>query len=137
MSYRSGLPQLEGELFLTDGGIETTLIFHQGLDLPAFAAFVLLRDEAGTDELRRYYAPYLELARDQGVGLVLESPTWRASPRWAEELGVTPQELDELNRKAIALMEELREQAAGVTVISGCVEWYSCASSGVSCEDGL
>jgi S-methylmethionine-dependent homocysteine/selenocysteine methylase len=121
MSYRSGLPQLEGELFLTDGGIETTLIFHQGLELPAFAAFVLLRDEAGTDELRRYYAPYLELARDEGVGLVLESPTWRASPRWAEELGVEPQELDELNRKAIALMEELRDEAAGVAVISGCV----------------
>ena len=87
MSYRSGLPQLGDELFLTDGGIETTLIFHQGLDLPAFAAFVLLRDEAGTDELRSYYAPYLELAREQGTGFVLESPTWRASPRWAAELG--------------------------------------------------
>ena len=87
MSYRSGLPQLGGELFLTDGGIETTLIFHHGLDLPAFAAFVLLRDEAGTDELRRYYAPYLELAREAGAGFVLESPTWRASPRWAGELG--------------------------------------------------
>jgi S-methylmethionine-dependent homocysteine/selenocysteine methylase len=115
------LPQLEGGLFLTDGGIETTLIFHQGLELPAFAAFVLLRDEAGTDELRRYYAPYLELAREQGVGLVLESPTWRASPRWAAELGVSEQELDDLNRRAIALMEELRDEAGGVAVISGCV----------------
>ena len=121
MSHRPGLPQLGGELFLTDGGIETTLIFHHGLELPAFAAFVLLRDEAGTDELRRYYAPYLELAREAGVGLVLESPTWRASPRWAAELGVSERELDELNRKAIALMEELRGEAAGTVVISGCV----------------
>ena len=121
MSYRSGLPQLGDELFLTDGGIETTLIFHHGLDLPAFAAFVLLRDEAGTDELRRYYAPYLELAREAGAGFVLESPTWRASPRWAAELGVSEQELDELNRKAIALMEELRGEAAGAAVISGCI----------------
>jgi S-methylmethionine-dependent homocysteine/selenocysteine methylase len=121
VSYRSGLPQLGDELFLSDGGIETTLIFHHGLDLPAFAAFVLLRDEAGTDELRRYYAPYLELAREAGVGFVLESPTWRASPRWAAELGVSEQELDELNRKAIALMEELRGEAAGTAVISGCV----------------
>ena len=110
MSYRSGLPQLGDELFLTDGGIETTLIFHQGLDLPAFAAFVLLRDEAGTDELRRYYAPYLELAREHGTGFVLESPTWRASPRWAAELGVSEEELDALNRSAIALMEELRDE---------------------------
>ena len=121
MSYRSGLPQLEGDLFLTDGGIETTLIFHHGLELPAFAAFVLLRDEAGKDELRRYYAPYLQLARELGAGFVLESPTWRASPRWAAELGVPEQELDELNRKAIALMEELRGEAAGPVVISGCI----------------
>src|SRR5918999_5696812 len=101
MSYRSGLPQLDGDLFLTDGGLETTLIFHRGLDLPAFAAFVLLADEDGTAELRRYYAPYVELARDQGLGLVLESPTWRASPRWAAELGYDEQRLDALNRRAI------------------------------------
>ena len=119
MSYRSGLPQLGRELFLTDGGIETTLIFHHGLDLPAFASFVLLRDEAGTDELRRYYAPYLELAREAGAGFVLESPTWRASPRWAGELGVSERELDELNRRAIALMEDLRGEATGTVVISG------------------
>jgi S-methylmethionine-dependent homocysteine/selenocysteine methylase len=121
MSYRSGLPQLEGDLFLTDGGIETTLIFHRGLDLPAFAAFVLLADEAGTDELRRYYAPYVELARERGVGLVLETPTWRASPRWAAELGYDEDALDQLNRKAIALMEELRDGAGVTAVISGCV----------------
>ena len=121
MSYRSGLPQLGDELFLTDGGIETTLIFHQGLDLPAFAAFVLLRDETGTDELRSYYAPYLELARERGTGFVLESPTWRASPRWAAELDVSTEELDALNRRAIALMEELRESAGVPAVISGCI----------------
>jgi S-methylmethionine-dependent homocysteine/selenocysteine methylase len=115
------LPQLEGGLFLTDGGIETTLIFHQGLELPAFAAFVLLADEAGTGELRRYYAPYVELARDQGVGLVLESPTWRASPRWGAELGYDEAQLDEVNRKAIALMEELRDAAGLTAVISGCI----------------
>jgi S-methylmethionine-dependent homocysteine/selenocysteine methylase len=121
MGYRSGLPQLEGDLFLTDGGIETTLIFHQGLDLPAFAAFVLLKDERGTDELRRYYEPYLELAAAEGVGFVLESPTWRASPRWAAELGVSEQELDELNRMAIGLMAELRDAAEVPAVISGCI----------------
>ena len=121
MSYRSALPQLGDELFLTDGGIETTLIFHKGLDLPAFAAFVLLRDEAGTDELRSYYTPYLELARERGSGFVLEAPTWRASPRWAAELGLSGEELDALNRKAIALMEELRDGAGVPAVISGCI----------------
>jgi S-methylmethionine-dependent homocysteine/selenocysteine methylase len=124
MGYRDALPQLDGGLFVTDGGIETTLIFHQGFDLPAFAAFVLLEDDDGTDQLRRYYAPYVDIARERGAGLVLESPTWRASPRWAAELGVSGARLDRLNRKAIALMEELRAGAdtgGAPVVISGCV----------------
>ena len=124
MRYRSRLPQLEGGLFLTDGGLETTLVFHEGFDLPAFAAFDLLKDDEGTTTLRRYYEPFAALARDQRLGFVLESPTWRASPRWATELGYAEQELDQLNRKAIALMEALREEyeADGApVVISGCI----------------
>jgi S-methylmethionine-dependent homocysteine/selenocysteine methylase len=124
MTYRDHLPQLEGRLFLTDGGIETTLIFHDGLDLPLFAAFDLLKDDAGTDALRSYYEPYAKIAAESGAGLVLESPTWRASPRWAKELGYSAEELDGLNRKAIALMEEIRERYGSPEtpiVISGCV----------------
>jgi homocysteine S-methyltransferase len=108
MKYRHHLPQLDGGLFLTDGGIETTLIFHEGLDLPLFAAFDLLTDDEGTEALRRYFEPYAELARGHGLGFVLESPTWRASPRWGAELGYSNEQLADLNRKAIALMEELR-----------------------------
>jgi S-methylmethionine-dependent homocysteine/selenocysteine methylase len=124
MSYRAALPQLDGDVFLTDGGIETTLIFHRGLDLPLFAAFGLLKDEEGREAIRRYYEPYLELAGERGLGFVLETPTWRASPRWGGELGYSPEELDDVNRKAIGLMEELREryEAEGAPiVISGCI----------------
>jgi S-methylmethionine-dependent homocysteine/selenocysteine methylase len=104
------LPQIAGDrLFLTDGGLETTLIFHQGLDLPYFAAFTLLEDEAGTEALRRYYEPYLAIAREQGAGIVLDSATWRASRDWAERLGYSPDELAEANRRAVALIEDLRE----------------------------
>ena len=121
--YRERLPQLDGGLYLSDGGIETTLIFHHGLDLPEFAAFDLLKDDEGTEQLRLYYAPYALIARERGLGLVLESPTWRANPGWAEKIGYPPAELDALNRKAIALMEELRAEYAGTApiVISGCV----------------
>jgi S-methylmethionine-dependent homocysteine/selenocysteine methylase len=124
MTYRDHLPQLGGDLFLTDGGIETVLIFHDGLDLPLFAAFDLLKDEQGTERLRSYYAPYVALARERGLGFVLESPTWRASPRWAGELGYDREQLDRLNRKAIALLEEVRgeaEEGDPPIVISGCV----------------
>jgi S-methylmethionine-dependent homocysteine/selenocysteine methylase len=127
MRYRDDLPQLEGELFLTDGGLETTLIFHQGIDLPEFAAFDLLNSTEGTEILRRYYRPYLDIAREHGTGFVLESPTWRASPGWAAKLGYSEAQLDELNRKAIALMEEIRREEDDAAaerrpiVISGCI----------------
>jgi len=122
--HRQSLPQLGGELFLTDGGIETTLIFHEGLDLPLFAAFALLEDESGTAALREYFAPYVAIAAERGAGLILESPTWRASPRWAGELGYSAEQLDDLNRRAIALMESIRDSAgtsAPPIVISGCI----------------
>jgi S-methylmethionine-dependent homocysteine/selenocysteine methylase len=124
MTYRDHLPQLAGDVFLTDGGIETVLIFHEGLDLPSFAAFDLLKDASGTERLRGYYAPYLALAREQGLGFVLESPTWRASPRWAAPLGYDAEQLDAVNRTAIALLQEIRDahQDGGAPiVISGCV----------------
>ena len=121
---RGALPQLGGELFLTDGGIETTLIYHRGHDLPEFAAFDLLKDDEGTEELRRYFEPYLDLAKKYGAGFVLEGPTWRASPRWAAEIGYGPEDLDRMNRKAIALLAQLRDQYqddVSPIVISGCI----------------
>ena len=87
--YRNALPQLDGRLFLTDGGIETTLIFHEGVDLPYFAAFHLLRQLAGREMLLRYYERYIAIAKADGLGFILESPTWRASCDWGEKLGYT------------------------------------------------
>jgi S-methylmethionine-dependent homocysteine/selenocysteine methylase len=126
MGYRDHLPQLDGQTFLTDGGIETVLIFDEGLELPSFAAFDLLKDDSGTDALRRYYAPYVELAASRGLGFVAESPTWRASTRWGNELGYGRIALARFNERAIALMEELRSDHP-LVVISGCIG---------SCDDG-
>ena len=120
MRYRDHLPQLDGQAFLTDGGIETVLIFHEGFELPAFAAFDLLKDDYGTAALRRYYLPFVELAASRGLGFIAESPTWRASPRWAQQLGYSASELALANRRAIALMEELRS-IHPLVVISGCI----------------
>ena len=122
--YRDALPQLAGVPFLTDGGIETTLIFHDGLDLPHFAAYDLFTRDGGDEALRRYFEPYAAIARDRGVGLVLETPTWRANPDWAERLGHSLTELDALNRRGVGLLEELRagyETDATPIVISGCI----------------
>lgn len=117
------LPQRDRP-FLTDAGLETDLIFNREIDLPCFASIVLLRDESGRDELRHYFRRYLSLAARHEVGMVLESPTWRASPDWALPLGLTVAELDALNRGAIALLHELREEFAGSgipIVVSACM----------------
>jgi homocysteine S-methyltransferase len=106
--YRQHLPQLDGALFLTDGGLETTLIFHDGLDLPHFAAFDLLKDEAGIETLRRYYERYTRIARQRNLGFVLETPTWRANPDWAGKLGYDRAALADANRKAVGLLLEIR-----------------------------
>src|SRR5262249_14193842 len=122
--YSQHLPQLKGDLFLTDGGIETTLMFHSGLDLPFFAAFHLLKDESRTEALRGYFARHAAIAQQHGAGFILESATWRASSDWGDKLGYSRRALDEANRKAIALLYELRldlETDRAPMVISGCV----------------
>ena len=122
--YRDSLPQLDGRLFLTDGGIETTLIFREGLDLPLFAAFDLLKSAAGEAALRRYFEGYAALARRLGAGVILESATWRANPDWGARLGYSREALAEANRKAIRLLEDVRngiDEGKTPAVISGCI----------------
>jgi S-methylmethionine-dependent homocysteine/selenocysteine methylase len=124
MRYRSHLPQLSGDLFLTDGGIETTLIFREGLELPYFAAFDLLKDETGTAALRRYFQTYAEMARHYGIGCVLESATWRASADWGAKLGYDAAAIAEINRRAIYILHAVRreyETEKSKMVISGCI----------------
>jgi S-methylmethionine-dependent homocysteine/selenocysteine methylase len=118
------LPQLGARLFATDGGIETTLIFLEGLELPDFAAFDLLRRPGGEAALGTYFRTYARIAQRHGVGLILESATWRASRDWAERLGYTRRELAAANRRAIELLEELRAEFQSErtrVVVSGCV----------------
>ena len=122
--HPNALPQLGGDLFLTDGGIETTLIFQEGLELPDFAAFHLLKDSKGEAALRKYFRTYAEIAKRFGTGLVLESATWRANADWGKRLGYTREALAHANRKAIRLLEEIRSELANekiAVVISGCL----------------
>jgi len=122
--YRDALPQLASEVFLTDTGLETTLIFHDGYDLPHFAAITLLQDKAGREHLDRYFLEHAQVAAQWGVGFILESVTWRASADWGHLLGYTPAALAEANRMAIAQLVDLRsrlEEGGRDIVVSGCI----------------
>ena len=120
--YRSNLPQMKGGDFLTDGGMETVLIFQEGVDLPHFASFPLLDSAGGRAHLTKYYENYLAIASKQGVGFVLDSATWRASPDWGAVLGYSPEALKATQIASIALLEELRakwENPASPIVLNG------------------
>ncbi len=122
--YRSALPQLGRDFFMTDGGIETTLIFLDGHDLPYFAAFHLLKTSEGEQVLRKYFRTYGELAKKLNVGLILETATWRANPDWGEKLGYGTEDLAEVNSRAVRLLQEIRseyETDGMPIVISGCI----------------
>jgi homocysteine S-methyltransferase len=122
--YRSRLPQLSDQVFLTDGGLETTLIFHDRVDLPHFAAFDLLRHQDGRQTLHDYYARYAAIARHRGLGFIFESATWRASPDWAAKFKLSRTKLADLNRAAIEMLLPLREEFETVDspmAISGCI----------------
>jgi S-methylmethionine-dependent homocysteine/selenocysteine methylase len=103
--------------------METTLIFRDGLELPDFASFVLLDDRDGLESLRAYYRSYISIAARYGVGIVLDTPTWRANPDWGARLGYSAEALEDVNRRSVALLEEVRAEAEeGVEMlISGCI----------------
>jgi len=123
--YRNALPQLSGDVFLTDSGIETDLIFNAGLELPEFAAFVLLDDDRGRAALEDYFQRHVEIAVQRGCGVILETPTWRASRDWGLLLGYDAAELRRVNEAAVSLVDGVcggfTERATAPLLVSGCI----------------
>jgi homocysteine S-methyltransferase len=122
--YSKALPQLTDRIFLTDGGLETTLIFQDGLDLPHFASFPLIDTEYGRRLLEAYYESYIAIALKAKTGFMLDSATWRANPDWAAKLGYAGAGLDKVNRRCVEHMIELRdrfETEESPMVVSGAI----------------
>lgn len=107
---RFAFPPTDDAIFLTDGGLETTLVFLDGVDLPCFAAFPLLRSEEGRARLERYFEPYIRTAVERDVGFILDTPTWRANTDWAAKLDVPPAELASVNEEAVRWASRLRDR---------------------------
>ncbi len=123
--YSSQLPQLDrSAIYLTDGGLETDLIFNQGLDLPLFASCELLRSDEGRAALRRYFDEYAAIAREHGVGFIIDTATWRANPDWTAQLGYDEQGFEDVNRAAVELAVQVRsawERPGAPMPISGVI----------------
>ena len=109
-SSRFAFPPSDRSVFLTDGGLETTLVFLEGIDLPCFAAFPLLRSGEGRAKLESYFTPYIRTAVERDVGFILDTPTWRANPDWAAKLNVSPEDLMDINQEAVRWAADLRDR---------------------------
>ncbi|WP_299609992.1 homocysteine S-methyltransferase family protein [uncultured Tateyamaria sp.] len=110
MKYRNALPQMNGTQMITDGGLETTLIFHDGLELPLFAAFKALESDKGLAAIDAYMTRFADLACRERRGFVMDTPTWRASARWAAELGLTQETLRAVHQETVCTLIRLRER---------------------------
>jgi S-methylmethionine-dependent homocysteine/selenocysteine methylase len=109
MSTAENAPWLATGRYVSDGGLETDLIFNRGVELAEFASFPLVESAHGRALLHDYYDAYAAVARRAGAGLTLEAPTWRANPDWGARLGYDDTALDRVNRAAIAFLAELRD----------------------------
>lgn len=122
--YRKDLPQLRGATFLTDGGIETHMIFNQGVDAPHNAVFMMVDSDAGREQLRQYYRAYLPIAQRANIGFLFDTSTWRANPDWGALVGYDPEQLRAANEASVSLCRSLAAEfeAAGVpAVVSGAI----------------
>ncbi len=111
--YRDALPQLSGDLFLMDAGLETDIIFNHGVEIPEFAAHTLLPDPKGRETLVNYFRGLLSLAGVTGAGFIFDSQTWKSHMHWAKDLGASEDDLRQANHEAIAFISELRNEFSG------------------------
>lgn len=110
MKYRRSLPQMAGKQMITDGGLETTLIFQEGIELPHFAAFKALETDQGMAAMDAYMARFAQMALREKRGFLMDTPTWRASARWATELGMSPDSLRAIHRETTCALLALRSR---------------------------
>ena len=120
----TALPTEADGFFVTEGGMETTLIYRDGFELPEFATFPLLDDETGREALLAYYDSYAQLASELRTPIVLDTVTWRASADWGARLGYDREQLEEVNRRAVALLRELQERRGGDPSSSCTRAWH-------------
>lgn len=109
LRFRTQLPQLGDRLFIAHAGLELVMMFHERFELPHMAAFVLLKDTRARQAMRRYFDGFAEIARNAGAGLIVDGPTWRASPDWGAKIGYSPAELAQANRDSLELQRRIRD----------------------------
>lgn len=107
--------------WIADAGLETAAIFHEGLDLPEFAAFVLLDSPEGRDFLTRWFDRFYAIAAEAGTGLSLDLPTWRANAPWLARMDCGSR-IDAIHQSAAAFARAMMARHPQVpSVLNGMI----------------
>jgi homocysteine S-methyltransferase len=106
-------PAGSGELFLTEGGSETEIMYRHGYELPEFAMFPLLENPTARAAMRGMYCEQLDVAAEHGLSFLLTGMDYRASPDWGAKLGYSAQALADANIAAIDFLRDIAQDYAG------------------------
>lgn len=71
--YRDTFPPSNSDLFLAYVGMETDLIFNQGVDLPGFASYPLLKTTEGRELLKGYLKDLIALGKKRVLASFLKA----------------------------------------------------------------
>ncbi|CAF1576419.1 unnamed protein product, partial [Adineta steineri] len=109
--YRNSLPQLSSDkLFIISGGLETALIYKGDIDLPCFASCYALIKDTDREWMKNHIAKFVKVGQKYNVGVILETPTWRANPDWINKIDFSGEDVISINRKAVDLINDIRNE---------------------------
>ncbi|MDJ0640581.1 MAG: homocysteine S-methyltransferase family protein [Paracoccaceae bacterium] len=116
------LPHESDKRYMVYAGTGTDLIFNHHIELPGFASFPLLENPETRALLASQMEDLVRLSGDMGLGCILDAPTWMANADRAAPLGYDPVRLVDVNRDAVALMEDVRRASGRDDVlVSACI----------------
>ena len=118
-------PRLDSKFYLTEGGIETEVLYKRGFELPEFAMFPLLDNADANEYIHGMYCRCFDVAEAYGTGLVITGHDYRASPDWAKKLGYSLEGLAEMQHRSI----EFLTRAGSIEVVRRPLRVRSCLLS--------
>ncbi len=108
MTVASPTPPIgTNEVFLTEGGIETEIMYRHGFELPEFSMLPLLDNPKAVAAIRSVLSQHLDVAAEFGLSFMLTGLDYRASPDWGAKLGYSPAGLADATIAAIDLLRDI------------------------------
>ncbi len=116
--------QQAGRYFITEGGIETEIMYKWGFEMPHFAMFPLLDNPQAAAAIKGMYRRYLDVVAKYKQSALIGGFDYRASPDWGNLLGYSASALRDANLQSIQFLRDVAEEYKSdidQALFSGCV----------------